>query len=146
MNYAIKRDAKPCGKTLFQYVENPIVRLLFYLAVILVIASSSNKAGVFWSANNLKSMMIQMPEFGILSMCFALCICHAGGNDLSAVAVANFTAVISAMLLKYVFPAAAGSAASIVFILIALMAALVAGGAAGALNGVLTARIGICNW
>lgn len=141
MQYTAKDGKGRGARSLSGYFENPIIRLLVYVLVILVIASSQ-KASVFWSSNNLKSMMIQMPEFGILSLCYALCLC-LGGNDLSAVSVANFTAVISAMLLKNVFPQDSSGLASALYIILALLAALAVGGAVGVINGLLISRVGI---
>jgi simple sugar transport system permease protein len=133
----------PAKDKLFdQTLGKPIFRLFVFWILILIFASMF-KGNVFWSTANLKSMAIQLPEYGILSICFALCLSLAGGNDLSAVAVANFTAVSVGLLLIHVLPDEAGGVLGGFALTVAILSGLVTGTAIGFINGLIITKIGI---
>ncbi|CAN7753219.1 ABC transporter permease [Rhizobium sp. LjRoot258] len=97
--------------------------------------------GLFLSAFNLQSMASQVPEIGLLAIGVMLAMCAGnGGIDLSGIALANLSGVLSAVVVSSFLSATeSGAAFSIAFIAGALLVGL----AGGVINGLLISRLSI---
>ena len=119
-------------------------RQLAMLAVInglLLVTGALISGGSFLSLFNLQSMASQVPEIGLLAIGVMLAMCAGnGGIDLSGIALANLSGVLSAVIVSsFVSAAESGTAFSLAFILGALLVGL----AGGIINGVLISRLNI---
>ncbi|GAB4568070.1 MAG: ABC transporter permease [Anaerolineae bacterium] len=96
----------------------------------------------FLGMGNLQSMAFQLPELGILSLAMMITML-TGGINLSIIASANLTGIVTAMILiRYVDPEAMGPG-SWVIILLAVLVGLAISAAIGLLNGGLIAWAGV---
>lgn len=119
-------------------------RQLAMLAVInglLLVTGALISGGSFLSLFNLQSMASQVPEIGLLAIGVMLAMCAGnGGIDLSGIALANLSGVLSAVIVSsFISAAESGTAFSLAFILGALLVGL----AGGIINGVLISRLNI---
>lgn len=117
---------------------------LVMLAVInclLLVAGALISGGSFLSMFNLQSMASQVPEIGLLAIGVMLAMCAGnGGIDLSGIALANLSGVLSAVVVSSFLSATdSGTAFSIAFIAGALLTGLVG----GVVNGLLISRLNI---
>lgn len=117
---------------------------LLMLAVInglLLVAGALISGGSFLSIFNLQSMASQVPEIGLLAIGVMLAMCAGnGGIDLSGIALANLSGVLSAVIVSSFLSASDnGTAFSLAFIIGALLVGLLG----GLINGVLIARLNI---
>jgi simple sugar transport system permease protein len=101
---------------------------LFGFALVIAFGLGIASSWSFLSIDNLESMAVQLPEFGLLSLAM-LPAMLSGGIDLSVVATANLSAIVAALLMTT--PGAPGWAA--------LPAAVLVGVVAGLANGTLIA-------
>lgn len=96
----------------------------------------------FLGGGNLQSMAFQLPELGILSLAMMITML-TGGINLSIIASANLTGIVTAMILiQYADPAGTGLG-SWAIILLAVLAGLAISTAIGLLNGGLIAWAGV---
>ncbi|MGH6809015.1 MAG: ABC transporter permease [Ensifer adhaerens] len=117
---------------------------LAMLAVInglLLVAGALISGGSFLSIFNLQSMASQVPEIGLLAIGVMLAMCVGnGGIDLSGIALANLSGVLSAVIVSSFLSATdSGTAFSLAFI----AAAILTGLAGGVINGLLISRLNI---
>ena len=105
-----------------------IIALMLLVCIIMLIL----KPGSYFTVLNVRSMIFQFPEYGILAFGMRVCMI-AGGIDLSLVGIMNFTGVLAAMIVTKMTEGGEGMA--IPAILVAIVTALVVGGACGAFNG-----------
>ncbi|MBD7989752.1 ABC transporter permease [Ochrobactrum sp. AN78] len=97
--------------------------------------------GSFLSLFNLQSMAGQVPEIGLLAIGVMLAMCAGnGGIDLSGIALANLSGVLSAVVVSTFISSAENQLG---FSLAFIGLALVIGLAGGIVNGVLIARFNI---
>ncbi len=120
--------------------ENFLRMLIVF--VVVFIACSLLKGGAFLNLGNFQSMMKQFPEYGLLAVAIALALL-IGGIDLSAVYLANLSAIIAGkFLLSQVKPDTAdGAITGLVFA--SFLLCLVIGALGGILNGLLISGLGI---
>lgn len=104
---------------------------LMALVIILMLVL---QPGSYFTLKNVKSMIFQFPEYGILAFGMMVCMI-AGGIDLSLVGIMNFTGVLAAMVVTKMAGGEAGAGMQIPAIILAILVALVVGGACGAFNG-----------
>lgn len=114
-----------------------VVRLLVIM-VVWMIFMAITKFDRFYTFANFKTMASQFPEYGIMALGGMLCMI-TGGIDLSCVGIANFNAVISAMLMTAM--AGASGYLSPATLPVFLLLAVVIGGLIGAFNGFLISVI-----
>lgn len=117
---------------------------LVMLAVInglLLVAGALISGGSFLSIFNLQSMASQVPEIGLLAIGVMLAMCAGnGGIDLSGIALANLSGVLSAVIVSSFLSATdSGAAFSIAFI----AGAILTGFLGGVINGLLISRLNI---
>lgn len=115
---------------------------LAVIALIVFAVMAALSPDRFLSAQNMTSMAFQFPEFAILALAMTVTML-TGGIDLSVVGVANFTAVVAAMILtRFAGPDATGADAAM-WIAAAVAASMVLGLVAGLFNGILVAVLGL---
>ncbi len=118
-------------------MDNHLARLflifLSALAVMSVLVPST-----FLTAANFRSMSVQLPELGFLSIAAAL-VLISGGIDLSVTGTAIFAGISSALILK----TWGGSGASFGVVVLAVAMALVIGIMCGTLNALLVTKLQI---
>ncbi|MCB0191510.1 MAG: ABC transporter permease [Anaerolineae bacterium] len=116
---------------------------LFIITLAIFIAFSVLLPGKFLTVLNMKSMAVQLPEFGILA--FAIMITMlTGGIDLSIVGTANLSAIVAAMILTGLTGAdGTGGVPLAAAIPLSMLGALLVGSICGLFNGFLVSRIGI---
>lgn len=107
-------------------IDGSILTLWIMIAVVLV-GMAILRPGTFYTMTNLRSMIFQFPEFGIMALGMMLCMI-SGGIDLSLVGIANLSGIVA----TYIMLAMGGTPSSIV---IACLAAVAVGAACGIFNG-----------
>ncbi len=115
--------------------------MLLVINSALLVAGALISGGSFLSVFNLQSMASQVPEIGLLAIGVMLAMCAGnGGIDLSGIALANLSGVLSAVIVSsFLSTADSGTAFSLAFI----AGALVIGLAGGVINGLLISRLNI---
>ncbi|MEH7901536.1 hypothetical protein V7794_09380 [Rhizobium laguerreae] len=95
----------------------------------LLILGAAISEGSFLSLFNLQSMASQLPEIGLLAIGVMLAMCAGnGGIDLSGIALANLSGVLSAVLVSSVLSSTDNEMAfSLLFILGALLTGFAGG-------------------
>jgi simple sugar transport system permease protein len=108
---------------------------------LLLVVGALISGGSFLSIFNLQSMASQLPEIGLLAIGVMLAMCAGnGGIDLSGIALANLSGVLSAVIVSSVLSAAdSGTAFGVAFIVGAILIGLLG----GAMNGLLISRLNI---
>lgn len=106
-------------------------------AVVIFVVLSILSPDIFFSADNLRSMAFQFPEFAILSIAMMLAML-TGGIDLSVVSIANLSAILGALVMTQLEPGSPSGA-----LLAGVAVALAVGLLAGAFNALLIASLGV---
>lgn len=115
--------------------------MLAAINVTLLLLGAAISGGSFLSVFNLQSMAAQVPEIGLLAVGVMLAMCAGdGGIDLSGIALANLSGVLSAVILTKL---GANSGQEELFSFLFIAGALIVGFIGGTLNGVLISRFGI---
>ena len=145
MNTTLRKD-KPSFKERFAaYYKDEHNASFFRLCCILLvilIGVSIIKGKMFWTLNNVKSIMLQFPEYGMLGMAFMIAFA-AGSTDLSVVGMANLTSVLTArFMLLFITPETPAGTQALV-IVGACVIALIVGLVCGWFNGFLHNTLGI---
>ena len=120
------------NKALHKTAPDTHILTIVGLMVLALILMAILQPGNYFTLKNVKSMIFQFPEYGILAFGMMVCMI-AGGIDLSLVGIMNFTGVLAAMIVTKMTEGSEGMA--IPAILVAVVTALVVGGACGAFNG-----------
>ena len=116
-----------------------IVLVAINCLVLLVGAAISG--GSFLSIFNLQSMASQLPEIGLLAIGVMLAMCAGnGGIDLSGIALANLSGVLSAVLVITVL---SGTEHPVAFTFAYIAVAIALGFLGGLINGLLISRLNI---
>ena len=115
--------------------------MLVVINVILLVAGAAISNGSFLSIFNLQSMASQLPEIGLLAIGVMLAMCAGnGGIDLSGIALANLSGVLSAVIVSsFLSVIEAETAFSLAFVL----GAIVIGLLGGVINGLLISKLNI---
>ncbi|PSJ57618.1 ABC transporter permease [Pseudaminobacter soli (ex Li et al. 2025)] len=115
--------------------------MLVVINGVLLVAGALISGGSFLSIFNLQSMASQVPEIGLLAIGVMLAMCAGnGGIDLSGIALANLSGVLSAVIVSSFLSATdSGTAFSLVFI----AGAILTGFTGGLINGLLISRLNI---
>jgi len=116
--------------------------ILFIILVLVVLVLTAFLPGKFLTGRNLKSMAFQFPEFGLLALAMTLAMI-TGGIDLSVIATANLTGILSALIMThYITPDVSGSFSALI-IVIAIFIALLSAVVCGLVNGFLISFVGV---
>ena len=96
----------------------------------------------FLTFNNFQSMAFQLPELGLLSMAMMVTML-TGGINLSIIATANMTGIVTAMILTSTINPAAPPPGAFGWIILAIAAGLATALVIGLINGVLIAGLNV---
>ncbi len=121
--------------------ESNNARLLLMLLITLAGLAIAT-GGSFLSVNQMQLVAYLFPEMGVMSLGMMLAMI-SGGIDLTVVAVADLTGILSCLLLKAMMPADASLPIQLCVLLVILLSGMIMGGICGAFTGTLIARIGI---
>ncbi len=115
--------------------------MLVVINAVLLTLGAAISGGTFFDVYNLQSMAGQVPEIGLLAIGVMLAMCAGnGGIDLSGIALANLSGVLSAVIAASLFSASEQEAA---FSLAFIAGAIIVGLLGGMFNGFLIARFNI---
>ena len=115
-------------------------RVLLILFVVLVLLFGSVVGAPLFRLGTLRAMALQVPQLGLLSLAMMVALL-SGGLDLSIIAVADFSALVSAYLLTHI--PAGGGALAIALQVGALCCGLLVAALIGAINGVIIAYLDV---
>ncbi len=115
---------------------------LFIVFIAVFIICTALKGTQFLNLGNFQSMMKQFPEYGLLAVAISLALL-IGGIDLSAVYIANLSAIIAGKFLLSMAGADTADGTVHVMIFASFGVAVLVGAAAGGLNGYLISGFGI---
>ena len=111
-----------------------IIALMLLVCIIMLIL----KPGSYFTVLNVRSMIFQFPEYGVLALGMMACMI-AGGIDLSLVGIMNLSGVLAALIVKNMVLIEGGEVANpamvVPAIVLACVVAVVVGAACGAFNG-----------
>jgi simple sugar transport system permease protein len=115
--------------------------MLVIINVALLVVGAAISGGSYLSLFNLQSMGGQVPEIGLLAIGVMLAMCAGnGGIDLSGIALANLSGVLSAVIVSSCYSATDNELAfSLAFIGVAIAIGVIG----GAINGILIAKLHI---
>ena len=113
-------------------------RMLIVFVVVFV-ACSVLKGTSFLNAANFASMLTQFPEYGLLAIGIGMALI-IGGIDLSAVYLANLSAIVAGTFVLKMYN---GEGSGLGIVLASFVIALCVGAIGGLLNGVLISGLGI---
>ena len=116
-------------------------RGLLALLALLVALFGGLLGGSLFSAGSLQSMALQVPQLGLLSLAMMVALL-SGGLDLSIIAVADFSALVSGYLLVHWVPSHPAGLA-VACQVAALCVGLLVACAIGALNGLIIAYLDV---
>ena len=116
-------------------------RGLLLLLALLVALFGGLLGGSLFSAGSLQSMALQVPQLGLLSLAMMIALL-SGGLDLSIIAVADFSSLVSGYMLLHVIPAQP-AALAVLCQIGALCAGLLVACLIGALNGLIIAYLDV---
>jgi simple sugar transport system permease protein len=127
---------------LFSMRTDPATRYLVVLLAALIGFFSLILPGQFFRSANLQSIAFQVPELGLLSVAMMIPML-SGGINLSIIATANLTGILTAFILTRFIPAGAAGAVPVLVIVIALGMGLALSLLIGLLNGWIIAHLGV---
>ena len=107
-------------------IDSSILTLTGMIAVVLI-GMAILRPGTFYTMTNMRSMIFQFPEFGIMAFGMMLCMI-SGGIDLSLVGIANLAGIVAAKIILSM----GGTLSSVI---LACAAALCTGALCGCFNG-----------
>ena len=114
-----------------------LARLLLIFLVTLILISVLAPSS-FLTVTSFRSMAVQMPELGFLSIAAAM-VLISGGIDLSVTGTAIMSGILAALIMKTM----GGTEAPIAAVALAIAAALATGALCGLLNAALVAKLGL---
>ncbi|MBD5462976.1 MAG: ABC transporter permease [Lachnospiraceae bacterium] len=114
---------------------------LFAIFVILFLFFAIMSPDRFLTRNNIMTMLKQMPELGLLTIAIMLVILTKG-NNLSNVATAILSSILSALVMAGLYDKGHGAVLSIC---VGLLAGFVSAMLCGVLNGIFVAYIGVAS-
>lgn len=113
--------------------------LLSALIVLFVIFSIFEDS--FFTSRSITSMLFQLPEFGILSLAMMIPM-MIGGDDLSIVATANLSAVLSGLFSVKVLANIIPNEQSVIYLVVIFLVSMIVGVITGYFNGLLVGYVG----
>lgn len=115
--------------------------VLAVINVVLLVLGAAISGGTFLSVFNLQSMAGQVPEIGLLAIGVMLAMCAGdGGIDLSGIALANLSGVLSAVLVASLVSSTGQEG---LYSALFILGALAIGFLGGLINGTLITRFRI---
>ena len=120
---------------------SPTNRGLLLLLLVLLVLFGSTVGTPLFLPGSLRAMALQVPQLGLLSLAMMIAML-SGGLDLSIIAVADFSALVSGYLLTHAMPAHPGPLA-VAAEIAALGVGLLCASLIGALNGAIVAYLDV---
>ena len=115
--------------------------VLVAINCLLLVLGAAISGGTFLSLFNLQSMASQLPEIGLLAIGVMLAMCAGnGGIDLSGIALANLSGVLSAVVVSSFL---SGTENEVAFSVAFIVGAIAVGFVGGLINGLLISRLNI---
>lgn len=115
---------------------------LLVIAIFLFVAMAILRPDKFLRAINIHSMLMQLAELGLFSLCIALCYLSRG-IDLSIVSIANLTGIVNGMIFRtYLSPQSPPSQVTWI-IIVSVLVGIMIGALCGLINGFLIAELSI---
>ncbi|MEM6527501.1 MAG: ABC transporter permease, partial [Chloroflexota bacterium] len=137
----VKKDSRFNFTELVLSKEGNILRLSI-IVVLLFALFSVLRSDTFPTVGNMRSMVFQASEIGILALAVALTML-TGGIDLSINATANLVGILAGSVLTAMIPDGAGPGTVALAVMIALIVGTLTGLLCGLFNGFLVAVIEI---
>lgn len=128
------------GGLLDLYAHNRHIFRLVIVMLVWMVFMALTKFSKFYTLINFQTMTSQFPEFGLMALGVMLCMI-TGGIDLSAVGIANLSAILMGFLLKAIVREDGGLpfyAIPLVFVL-----GMALGAVMGTFNGILVSKVHI---
>lgn len=117
------------------------IKLIAILICSVIILTAATK-GNFFSPNQFVLVAYLFPELGVLALGMMLAMI-SGGIDLTVIAVADLSGILSCMLMKAIMPAEASVPVQVLVLLVVVVFSLLIGALCGIFTGSLIARVGI---
>ena len=137
---AAQRNRKTLAELFNTYFSGQAKNItLFLLMLAILVIFSMLRPDRFPTIRNVRSMIAQFPEFGLLAVAM-MCAMIVGGIDLSVVAVANICGVLAALILT------SGTASLLpggMLLLLVVFVVLLTAAVCGLFNGTLIAFAGV---
>ncbi len=133
--------AERTGALKRRMLDGTTIKLLIIIAVVSVVMGI-RLPGVYFSGTNLKSMLFQIPEFGLFALAMSMAML-TGGCDLSIVGTANLTAIIVGSYIHAVYGEGVSSLQEGMVICTGALIALAVGLICGLFNGLLISLVGV---
>ncbi len=122
----------------FRLESQTLILIVIFLILVAVFGIIEDK---FLNMRSIASMMVQLPEIGILSLAMMVPV-MIGGINLSINASANLSAVLSGLFILKVLPLIISDPSPIVYIGTTIVIALLTGLLTGVINGFLVGYVG----
>lgn len=119
--------------------KDPHLTRLFVIFVLVTVVIGVLRPNTFLSVDNFRSMAVQFPELGFLSISAAL-VLMSGGIDLSVTGTAVLSGIVSAIIMTKGLDVGSNP---IMLVVIAIVAAMVVGVICGTMNAFLVAKLDI---
>ncbi len=123
-------------------LRQPNLKRLVIMLVITFVAMSVLQPRIFLTKDYLISMAYLFPEYGLLSIAMMICMI-SGGIDLAAVAIANFSGIMTCLFLIRFIPNDASNAHAAIVLVCGVLLSIIIGGLCGAISAALISKIGI---
>ncbi len=124
---------------IYENNANHIKLIIMFLLSVVVLTIATQGA---FSFKQMGLVAYLFPEMGVLALGMMLAMI-SGGIDLTVVAVADLSGILSCMFMKMIMPASASVAVQVVVLLLTLVVALMIGAVCGIFSGTLISRIGV---
>lgn len=120
--------------------RNTDISILPILIAVVLIIMALATGGRFLNSGNIRNLAVQLPELGLLSMAMMVVMITAGIN-LAIISIANFSAVVMALMLTRLLPENASQFTVIMLILATIAAGLAISALLGFINGILVGYV-----
>ena len=126
-------------RTFYDNNSNHIKLIIMFLLSVMVLFIATQGA---FSFNQMGLVAYLFPEMGVLALGMMLAMI-SGGIDLTVVAVADLSGILSCMFMKAIMPEMASITVQIAVLLLTVIVSLFIGAICGIFSGTLISRIGI---
>ena len=128
------------GGLLDLYAHNRHIFRLVIVMLVWMVFMALTKFSKFYTLINFQTMTSQFPEFGLMALGVMLCMI-TGGIDLSAVGIANLSAILMGFLLKAIVRE--DGALPVYAIPLVFVLGMALGAVMGTFNGILVSKVHI---
>ena len=128
------------GGLLDLYAHNRHIFRLVIVMLVWMVFMALTKFSKFYTLINFQTMTSQFPEFGLMALGVMLCMI-TGGIDLSAVGIANLSAILMGFLLKAIVRE--DGALPVYAIPLVIVLGMALGAVMGTFNGILVSKVHI---